>query len=382
MSSTPREESSESAAHGRKTLADTPLRKYFDAAARFEASDLLLRGGHPAKLRLRGVLKALDAAPVPPEEFERMVESTLSSAQQAQFDHAGSLDLGVDFPMSDGSTQRFRINLFRSRSRSAIAARRVNNKILSFEQLTLPPVFADIAQQHQGLVLVVGVTGSGKSTTLATMIDTINQRRACHIVTVEDPIEYLFVDARATIHQREIGIDVPDFSTALRALVRENPDVVLIGEMRDKETFEAALRSAETGHLVLGTLHASTTSQAFGRIYDLFAPDELPIIRNTLAYQMHAIICQRLLPSLNQNPERVPATEVLLQSPPTRKYILEAREHELDQVIRAERDAGMHTLTDSLVRLVEQELVHPQVAIEHAINPQEVKMRLRGIKTE
>ncbi|MEX0655903.1 MAG: ATPase, T2SS/T4P/T4SS family, partial [Phycisphaeraceae bacterium] len=188
-------------------------------------------------------------------------------------------------------------------------------------------------------------------------------------------------DDKAMINQREVGIDVPDFSTALKALVRENPDVVLIGEMRDKETFEAALQAAETGHLVFCTIHASSASQAFGRIYDLFPESERQAIRNLLAFQMQAFMYQKLLPTIREDLQRVPAVEILLQSPPTRKYIQEGREHELDQVIKQNRETGMQSFVDSLVGLVEQQYIHPRVAQQAAPSAEEVKMRLRGIST-
>ena len=361
----------------RRSFGLTPLRKFFEAAIKYEASDLLLRGGQVPMLRFRGKLRPLDVPPLEAEEFEKWVEQSVSVAQWEHYATHGSLDLGFD--LREG--HRFRVNLYRTRSRSAIAARRVSSQILSFEQLYLPKVCASISELQQGLVLLSGVTGSGKSTTIASMIQYINERRPCHIVTIEDPIEYLFTDAKAMISQREVGIDVPDFGTGLRALVRENPDVVLIGELRDRETFEAALRAAETGHLVFGTIHASSTSQAFGRIYDLFPPEERPAIRNLLAYQMQAFMYQKLLPTLKEDIQRVPGVEVLLQAPPVRKFILEGREHELDQVIKTHRDSGMQSFNDSLVDLVEKQFVHPKVAQSSANNPEELKMRLRGIQT-
>ncbi len=365
----------------RKTMADTPLRRFFEAAVKFEASDLLLRGGQAPRLRVRGALQSLKVDDLSATEFEQWIRESLSPGRWAHYAERGSIDIGEDFQLGDGSTHRFRINVFRTRGRSAIAARRVNNTILNFEDLRLPPVMEQVSKHHQGLVLLAGVTGSGKSTTIASMLDYINQQRACHIVTIEDPIEYLFQDSKAIINQREVGIDVPNFSEGLRALVRENPDVVLIGEMRDKETFEAALQAAETGHLVFGTIHASSASQAFGRIYDLFPADERVAIRNMLAYQTQAFIYQKLLPTIREDIQRVPAVEVLLQSPSTRKYILEGREHELDEVIKGEREAGMQTFTDSLVELVQKEYVHPKEAQSHAASPEEVRMRLRGIVT-
>jgi twitching motility protein PilT len=363
-----------------RSFADTSLRKYFEAAVKFEASDLLLRGGQKVRIRLRGTLKSLDTPPLDPQEFERDIEAALGSHHWDQYSKFGSVDLGTDFKLGDGSTHRFRINVFRTRGRSAVAARRVSNKILKFEQLYLPPVLAKICETHQGLILLAGVTGSGKSTTIASMLQFINENRACHIMTLEDPIEYLFADAKALVNQREVGIDVPNFAVGLRALVRENPDVILIGEMRDKETFEAALQAAETGHLVFGTIHASSAAQAFGRIYDLFPQNEREAIRNMLAFQMVAFVYQKLLPTLHENIPRVPAVEILLTSAPTRKFITESRESELDEVIKEHRNDGMQTFTDSLVELVEKGMVHPKIAIANSPRPDEVKMRLKGIQ--
>jgi len=360
-----------------RSLTHTPLRKYFEAAVKFEASDLIMRGGQQPKLRLRGKLKNLDTPVLDEHDFEKWVEQGISETQWQFYGVHGSLDLGVNLDEEN----RFRVNVFRTRGRSGIAARRVSAKILNFEELYLPPVCKQIAELGQGLVLLAGITGSGKSTTIASILNYINKTRACHILTIEDPIEYLFKDDKAIINQREVGIDVPDFNTALRAMVRENPDVVLIGEMRDRETFEAALRAAETGHLVFGTIHASSAAQAFGRIYDLFPQEEREAIRNLLAHQVQAILYQKLLPTLKEELQRVPAVEVLLQSVPTRKYIMDGREHDLGDVIKEQRQSGMQTFTDSLVHLVESNMVHPRVAQQAAFSPEELKMRLRGINT-
>ena len=366
----------------RRSLSNTPLRRLFETAVKYEASDLLIRGGQVPKLRLRGDLKSLDVEALDDDEFEAWIEEGISDAQWNMYARLGALDVGVDIELSDGSTHRFRVNVYRTRGRSGLAARRVGSEILNFDELHLPPILARVAEHQQGLVLVVGITGSGKSTSLAAMIQHINKHRPCHIVTLEDPIEYIFQDDQALVSQREIGIDVPDFSSGLRSLVREDPDVVLIGEMRDKETFETALQASETGHLVFGTIHASSASQAFGRIYDLFSPEEREGIRNMLAYQMRAFVYQKLLPTIRKDMQRVPAVEILLQSANTRKYILEGREHELEEVIRANREAGMQTFTDHLVQLVDDQYIHPKVAQASATSPEEVRMRLRGIKAE
>jgi twitching motility protein PilT len=363
----------------RKSLADTPLRKFFEAAVKYEASDLLLRAGQVPKLRIRGTLKNLEVPVLDAEMFEKSLLVGLNERQQGHFADTGAADAGFDLGMSDGSSHRFRVNVFRTRSRPALAARRVSNQILAFKDLYLPSILGKVAEAPQGLILLAGVTGSGKSTTIASMLQHINETRACHIVTIEDPIEYLFTDAKAMINQREIGIDVASFDEGLRSLVRENPDVVLIGEMRDRLTFEAALRAAETGHLVFGTIHASSASQAFGRIYELFPQSEREAIRSMLAYQMQAFVYQKLLPTLRPDVQRVPAVEILLHSPAVRQYILDGREHELDGIIRESREQGMQSFTDSLISLVQEQLVHPKVAQANALNPEEVKMRLKGM---
>ncbi|MEM6391996.1 MAG: PilT/PilU family type 4a pilus ATPase [Planctomycetota bacterium] len=368
------------AAH-HKTLADTPLAKFFEAAVKFETSDLIMRGGEAPRLRLRGELKALDVTPPTIEEFNEYIMDGLAPHQVEIYKKQGGIDLGCDFIVG-GESHRFRVNIFLTRGRAAIAARRVSNEILDFSQLHLPPVMREIAENRQGLVLLCGVTGSGKSTTIASMLDYINSTRKCHILTIEDPVEYLFSDKKAMINQREVGIDVPTFPIALRAMVRENPDVVLIGEMRDQETFEAALQASETGHLVFGTIHASSATQAFARIYDLFPPEERESIRSLLAYQMQAFVYQKLLPTLKEELPRVPAVEVLLQSPPTRRYILDGREPELEKVIAENRESGMRSYVDSLVELVETNYIHPRVAQSAAPSAEEIKMRLRGIKTK
>ncbi len=364
----------------RRSLIDTPLRRFFESAVQHQAADLLLRGGQVPRIRVRGSLKTLDHPKLDTALFEKWIEDSLSPAQWDCFTEHGSLDLGVDIEIADGRPHRFRVNVFRTRGRSAIAARCVSNVILSLQQLHMPPVLSRVAEELQGLVLVAGITGSGKSTTIASMLEHINRNRACHIVTLEDPIEYLFVESKAVINQREIGIDVPSFALGLRALVRENPDVVLIGEMRDRESFEVALQSAETGHLVFGTVHASSVSQVFARIYDLFPAAERTGIRNMLAYQLKAMVCQKMLMGIRDDARHVPAVEILLQCPPAQKMILDGREHQLDEVIQSQRESGMQTFTDSLADLVNRQYIHPKVALSAATRPEELRMKLRGIQ--
>jgi len=356
---------------------DTRLGKFLQACIKFGASDLLIKTDRPPSVRLRGSLKALDTDPVSDDEFRSIAKAILNQGQLEDLGKFGSVDFAYDYD----DDHRFRINLFQTRGHLSIAARLITSNIMKFSELHLPQVMADIAMQPQGIVILAGVTGSGKSTTIASMLDYINERKSVHIVTLEDPIEYIFKDKKAVIHQREMGIDCLDFKTGLRALVRENPDIVLIGEMRDSETFEAALHAAETGHLVFGTIHASSASQTFGRIYDLFHADEREQVRKILAFQMRAIVYQKLLPTLKPEVARVPAVEILINTPAARKYILEGRENELIEVIRSQEaeQIGMIDFNGCLVNLVETEFIHTRVAMENTPNADELKMRLKGI---
>ncbi len=355
----------------------TRLGKFLQAAIKFGASDVIVKTETQPKLRLRGTLKPLDTDSVTKDDFEAIVRHLLSKEQLADLHKFGSVDFAYDY---DGDN-RFRVNLFQSRGKYSIAARLITSAILPFEALHLPAVMADVALQPQGIVLLAGMTGSGKSTTIASMLDFINKNKSVHIVTLEDPIEYIFKDKKATVHQREIGLDCLDFKTGLRALVRENPDVVLIGEMRDAETIEAALHAAETGHLVFGTIHASSASQTFTRIYDLFPPEEREQVRKILAFQIRAIVYQKLLPTLKPDVPRVPAVEILINSAAVRKFILDAREDELHDVLKTQESVqiGMTDFNGSLVKLVETEFIQTRIAMESTTNQDELKMRLKGI---
>lgn len=351
-------------------------RSYLKATIAVEASDLIIKTDLPPRVRVRGTLRDLKTELCSADLMFQIAKDVLSQGQWDYFRDHGSVDFAFDYD----DDRRFRVNLFMARGKPAIAARLITAEIKRFEDLYLPDTLGDIALSAQGLILFSGVTGSGKSTSIATMLQFINERKRVHIVTIEDPIEYIFKDDKATINQREIGIDCVDFNESLRALVRENPDVVLVGEMRDHETFEAAIRAAETGHLVFGTIHASSAWQTFGRIYDLFPEEEREQIRKLLAYNLRAIIYQKLLPTLHEDIPRIPALEILLNTPIVEKYILERREGELLEVIKASHGEGMLDYTSALVNLVEAEYVHSRVAMEATPKPEELRMRLKGIK--
>jgi len=353
------------------------LDKYFKVAIKTLANDIHLKVGQPPKLRLQGVLKNTTGDVLTAEHMEELVFEIMSPSQKDFFLKNGTLDFAHEI----GKEHRFRINVFRQRGLISLVARRVSAHVPSFERLHLPPVLEKIAEAHQGLVLVVGATGSGKTTTIASMLDYITRTRACHIVTVEDPIEYLYNDNKAIVSQREIGIDVPNFEEALTYLMRQDPDVVFVGEMRDARTVTAGMRAAETGHLVMGTMHSANASQAVHRLLDLFPQEERELVRQALALAIKALISQALMPSIREGISRVPAVEVLLANASVRKLIAEGREADLPSVIRGAQREGMIDLTDSLCRLIQDGWVDPKDAYPVAPNTEELKMALKGIRT-
>jgi twitching motility protein PilT len=361
--------------HADRHGQELKIERFFRAMQKLDASDLHIKADCPPHFRTETALRKSNQEPMSGDEIVGMCNELMSEKQQAYFRQHGSIDLAHDLTGAD----RFRINIFRQRGEVSIAVRRVTRDIPAFDSLRLPASVKTIAQQHQGLVLLSGPTGSGKSTTIASLLETINESRPCHIVTIEDPIEYLYEDKKALVNQREIGIDVPTFADALKYLMREDPDVVLIGEMRDRETFEAALQASETGHLVFGTVHASSASQTVERVLALFGPESRELIRQSLAFNLKAIICQRLLPCLKEDVGRVPAAEILLMNPSVRQLIEGGRDAELIDVIRSNEQDGMLSFTTSLLGLIEEDLIDPKVAYEVAPNVDELKMRMKGI---
>jgi len=351
------------------------LQKYFMAAIEADASDLHLKADRRPLIRVKTIVRTMNLEPLSAAQIEEMAHELMNAKQQAFFAEHGNIDVAHELAGSD----RFRINIYRQRNTVAIAARRVTRQIPDFATLNLPAVIEKIADMHQGLILLSGPSGTGKSTTIAAMLERINKTRPCHIVTIEDPIEYLYEDKKALINQREIGIDVETFELALKYLMRSDPDVVLIGEMRDRETFQAALHATETGHAVFGTIHASSAAQTIGRILDLFPPDSRDLIRQSLAFNLYAVICQKLLPCLVEGIDRIPAVEILITNPSVRQLIREGRDGELSDVIRSQEQEGMRTFTRSLLELIQKDYVDPKVAYEIAPNVDELKMLMKGI---
>jgi twitching motility protein PilT len=357
------------------------VNKLYRVVMKHEGSDLHLKVGQPPMMRLRGVIRRMEMRPLSQEDMERLLLPTLDVKLKKILDETGGVDYGYVVPKAgDQDECRFRVNLFKQRGRLSLVARRVNVKIPNFAQLNLPPSIEKLCHFDQGLIILAGVTGSGKSTTIASMLDYINEHEHVHILTVEDPIEFTFTDKKAVINQREIGLDVCDWHTALKHAVREDPDIILVGEMRDRDTFEAGIHAAETGHLVFGTIHASGAASTIGRILDLFPPEMHGAIRQALAFNLRAVICQKLLPSIKQGVQRVPTNEILIFNPTVRDLIMKGEDKKLPDAITKFFAEGMLDFTESLMQLVNRGDVSQETAIEVAPNPERLKMAFKGIK--
>ncbi len=349
------------------------IESLLEECVRTKASDLHLQVGLPPILRIDGALRpipgyqSLDEAAV-----ERLVFSTLEEEQKDIL----LKDKEFDYSFSFGDLGRFRVNAFHERGNLAGAFRLIPNEIRSIQDLGMPNVITTFADFPRGLVLVTGPTGSGKSTTLAGLVDKINRERSTHIITIEDPIEYIHHSIRSVVVQREVHYDTYSFSAALRSALREDPDVVLIGEMRDLETIQAAITIAETGHLVFATLHTNSASQSIDRMIDVFPPHQQPQIRSQLSNILMAICAQRLIPAIGGG--RVVAAEVLVANSAVRSVIREGKTHQLDTIIQTGADQGMQTMDRTLVKLIQQGVITYDNAREYAVNLDEFERLARG----
>ncbi|MCD6418055.1 type IV pilus twitching motility protein PilT [bacterium] len=341
------------------------------------ASDMHLRVGVPPVFRIHGELKrAKGIPPIEQQDMEDILHHTLTVSQRERFDR----ELELDFALQLQSGERFRVNLFHQRETFAAAFRLINTKIPGFEELNLPAIVRRISEKRRGLVLVTGVTGSGKSTTLASMIDYINRTRAENIITIEDPIEYLHTNKKSIIAQREIGIDTFSFSESLRRAMRQDPDVILVGEIRDMDTMQIALQAADTGHLVLSTLHTLDALQTIYRILSFFPPHQHQEIRLVLASTLQAVISQRLV-HRSDKPGRVPAVEVLVGTGAVRECIVtpEKTASVKDLISQGTVQYGMQTIDQSLFYFYRRGMISLETALTHASNPDDFKLRVAGI---
>ncbi|QCR32038.1 type IV pilus twitching motility protein PilT [Lysinibacillus sp. SGAir0095] len=323
------------------------IRSLLERAYEEKASDLHITVGIPPVYRINGKLKQFGDYAVIPEEADALVREVLPEYKVEEYVKKGE----SDFNFSLGDLCRFRVNAYHQRNVSAVAFRLIPSKIPTIESLGMPKVLYDLADKPQGLILVTGPTGSGKSTTLAAMLDYINETKSKHIITLEDPIEYLHHHKQSVVNQREIGIDTQDFASGLRASLRQDPDVILVGEMRDLETISTAITAAETGHLVFATLHTSSAPTTIDRIIDVFPPHQQGQIRIQLANVLQGIISQRLFPRKDMN-GRIAATEILTALPSVTNLIRNEKVHQIPSVMQTSRAMGMHTLETSIQSLV------------------------------
>lgn len=352
--------------------------KLFAALVKLEGSDLHLKAEVPPHVRVKGSLRPLSRGPIDDEEMERLLLPMLDERNRKIFDETGGADFAYGIEV-DGVRWRFRVNMLRQLGHMGLVARRVSNWIPNFEGLHLPPVMESLCKFDQGMVLLAGVTGSGKTTTIASMLNWINANYRKHILTLEDPIEFIYTEDKCLINQREIGLDVKDFETGMKHAVREDPDVMLVGEMRDRETFMTAIHAAETGHLVFGTIHASSAATTIGRILDLFPADMHAALRSAIAFNMRGLVAQKLLPSIKPGVSRVPTVEIMTFTSTVRKLILEENDSKLPDAIRIGAREGMQDFTMSLTDLVNRDLIDRAVALEVAPNTEALKMALKGI---
>lgn len=365
-------------------LPDTPqvkealefLTSIVGSACQFKASDIHIRADHQIMMRLDGRIRQVKGSPVMSDEMiERLIYPMMSKHHLGLFQEESQVDLSL----SDNEGNRVRVNMFRQLGRLAVVMRVIESHIPSPDDLSLPEQVRGIANMRQGLVIFSGATGSGKSTSMASLLNQINKERYQHILTIEDPVEYIFTEERCVISQRQVGIDVPDFGRAMKAALREDPDIILMGEMRDPESIDIALTAAETGHLVFSTLHAPNSADAITRMVSSFEGDEQATIRAKLSQNLRAIVTQRLLPK-KEGSGRTVACEVLTVTPLASELIVDStRIKEIKDLIKGgEKVDGMLGFDDHLMQLVREDQVSEEVALNNASSATDLALKLKG----
>lgn len=351
----------------------TLLQQILKAAVDNGASDVHLKPDQVPVFRIHGLLTDADDTPLTPEDIAEMGSQIIPDHARQAFE----VNHEADFSYEEPGLGRFRVNYFLAQGKQCIVMRHVKTEVPDFASLRLPETLKSLADIHRGIILLCGTTGSGKSTTLAALIDEINRRHRRRIITIEDPIEYLFTDRKSIITQREVGIDTMSYQEALVHLMRQDPDVVLIGEMRDQSSIRVALLAAQTGHLVLSSLHATTSSMAIPRILDMFPPSEREQIRHAVALSMEAIVTQRMLRDVDN--QFIPAVELMLNTPTVRKLIETNRLDVLAAAIETGAEDGMQTFNQSILEMVKNGIVTEEQGLQFAGNPESLKMNLKGI---
>lgn len=356
-------------------MAAAEIHKILAQMSKLNSSDLHLKVNSPPIFRVHGEIKRSNSTPLTQESIKKLIFEVLSPFQQKRLEENGDLDFALEVE----GMGRYRVNAFKQRNVYSLVARHIKSETPSLKDLLIPPCLSKVTSFNEGLVLVTGVTGSGKSTTINSIINNINNARNCHIITVEDPIEYIHKDNKAIINQREIGQDTVNFIGALKYALRQDPDVIFIGELRDKDTVETALMAAETGHLVLSTIHSATVSQTFSRILDFFPAERHDQIRTLLQYNLKAVVSQRLLRGITKEVPRVPAVEIMFSNGPVKKAIEEKKDEHIEDIMEGDKEDGMQTFNQSLIDLFNRKLISEEEAISRSPNPEAIKMNLRGI---
>jgi twitching motility protein PilT len=360
---------------------DNEIDKIYRQLVKHAGSDLHMQVGKPPILRVRGTLRELQMEPITRERMWELFDPMITDRDRQIYQDTGGCDFSY-VVVHEGEPWRFRVNMFMQMGSPGMVSRKVERSIPDFDGLYLPPIMEELCKFDQGMVLLAGVTGSGKSTTIASMLDWINHNMRKHILTIEDPIEFVYTPDKCLINQREVGIDVKDFKIAMKHAVREDPDIMLVGEMRDMETFETALHAAETGHLVFGTIHASSAPSTVGRILDLFPNDMHKALRSSMAFNMRGIVAQKLLKTIcedGKGPGRVPIVEIMTFNPTVRKLILESEDEKLPAAMRIGKEEGMQRFNESLYAFLQKDMITRAGAFEISPNVEELKMMIKGI---
>ncbi len=340
-------------------------------------SDVIIKSNKPGYVRLSGKLKPVDMDPITGEEAQAWVDEQVPRMFKAKWDELGQ----IDFAYAVEGIGRFRVNAFHQRGLVSIVMRHIKSTVPTFEQLGLGQTadsLIKLVQAKDGILLICGATGSGKSSTMAAMMNWVNQNMDKHIVTIEDPIEYTFIDDKSLFQQREIGLDVPNFELAIKAVLRQNPDIILIGEMRDRETFETAISAAETGHLVFSTMHAATVAQSLTRLFEFFPPEEQIQARRAIAGSLRGFVCQKLVPAL-EGGGRVPTNEILTADSVVKNLILEGQFEKIQGILEGSGDSNSFSFNKDLYRLIKAGKIGKAEGLRFSPNPQALEMNLKGI---